>query len=43
MIQKFSENGRDTIDFMDFLTYLPLFVEIHGSIIHNPLETERNM
>ena len=31
----FSEKSR--FDFLDFLTYLPLFQEIHGYIVENPL------
>ena len=29
--------GRQNFDFLDFLTYLPLFQVIHGYIIDNPL------
>ena len=38
VIAKFSEKGREYIDFLDFLTYVPLFVEIHGNICDNPLD-----
>ncbi|XP_028396959.1 uncharacterized protein LOC114520825 [Dendronephthya gigantea] len=31
----FSEKNR--FDFLDFLTYLPLFQEIHGYVVENPL------
>lgn len=27
----------NSFDFLDFLTYLPLFQEIHGYVIENPL------
>ena len=29
--------GRQSFDFLDFLTYLPLFQVIHGNVIENPL------
>ena len=28
---------RQSFDFLDFLTYLPLFQLIHGNVIENPL------
>ena len=37
-MQKFDREGRNFVDFLDFLSYLPLFVEIHERIIHEPLE-----
>lgn len=30
-----------TLDFLDFLTYIPLFILTHKSIIQNPLDDER--
>lgn len=35
---KFDREGRNFVDFLDFLSYLPLFVEIHERIITKPLE-----
>ena len=35
---KFDREGRNFVDFLDFLSYLPLFVEIHERIINKPLE-----
>eukprot|EP00049_Salpingoeca_infusionum_P022699 m.8231 g.8231 ORF g.8231 m.8231 type:complete len:816 (-) comp5337_c0_seq1:457-2904(-) len=42
IIDKFTENGQQEIDFLDFLTYIPLFVEIHDTINNNPFETVRD-
>ena len=36
-IQKFDREGRNFVDFLDFLSYLPLFVDIHERIIQEPL------
>ena len=30
-------SNKHSFDFLDFLTYLPLFQEIHGYVIENPL------
>jgi hypothetical protein len=37
-MMKFDREGRNFVDFLDFLSYLPLFVEIHERIITKPLE-----
>ena len=42
IINKFSENGKVFVDFLDFLTYIPLFMEIHETINTNPLDMERH-
>jgi hypothetical protein len=30
-------SDKNNFDFLDFLTYLPLFQEIHGYVVENPL------
>ena len=42
IIEKFTEGGKEEVDFLDFLTYIPLFVEIHDTINSNPFETTRD-
>eukprot|EP00056_Hartaetosiga_gracilis_P015426 m.241692 g.241692 ORF g.241692 m.241692 type:complete len:866 (+) comp25442_c0_seq1:88-2685(+) len=42
VLEKLCEGGRDGILFLDFLKYLPLFVEIHNTINNNPFETARD-
>eukprot|EP00055_Hartaetosiga_balthica_P017355 m.115841 g.115841 ORF g.115841 m.115841 type:complete len:785 (+) comp9295_c0_seq13:121-2475(+) len=42
IIDKFTEDGKDDVGFMDFLTYIPLFLEIHDTINDNPFETKRD-
>ena len=34
--------GRGTVQFLDYLTYVPLFIEIHDNINDNPLDFSRN-
>ena len=34
--------GIVELTFMDYLTYMPLFLEIHESILANPLELEHH-
>ena len=34
-----SRDAAGYIDFLDFVTYIPLFVEIHQKIILNPLHS----
>jgi len=41
ILAKFSEDGKVYVDFLDFLTYIPLFMEIHDTINDNPLKTKR--
>lgn len=41
IIDKFMENGKSHVDFLDFLTYIPLFMEIHDTINMSPLDLER--
>eukprot|EP00056_Hartaetosiga_gracilis_P008849 m.127215 g.127215 ORF g.127215 m.127215 type:complete len:799 (+) comp13003_c0_seq2:72-2468(+) len=42
IIDKFTEDGKDEVGFLDFLTYIPLFLEIHDTINDNPFETKRD-
>ena len=41
IIDKFMENGKSHVDFLDFLTYIPLFMEIHDTINLSPLDLDR--
>lgn len=34
--KKFDREGKNYVDFLDWLLYVPLFVEIHQRIITNP-------
>ncbi|CAF3758771.1 unnamed protein product, partial [Rotaria socialis] len=34
--KKFDREGKNYVDFMDWLIYVPLFVEIHTRIVSNP-------
>ena len=38
---KFNTTQKGYVEYMDFLTYVPLFVELHDRIVSNPLSTER--
>ena len=38
---KFNRTKKGYLEYMDFLTYVPLFVELHDRIVSNPLATER--
>ena len=31
-----------SLDLLDFLTYVPLFIMIHESVVNNPLDDTRN-
>ena len=31
-----------SLDLLDFLTYVPLFLMIHESVVENPLDMSRN-
>lgn len=41
IIDRFSEDGKLYVDFLDFLTYLLLFLEIHETINENPFDDRR--
>ncbi|XP_053138851.1 uncharacterized protein LOC128339263 [Hemicordylus capensis] len=36
-LQKFNRTEAGVLSFLDFVTYIPLFVEIHEGIVQNPL------
>ncbi|XP_061482307.1 uncharacterized protein LOC133384403 isoform X2 [Rhineura floridana] len=36
-LQKFNRTKAGVLSFLDFVTYIPLFVEIHEGIVQNPL------
>ena len=42
ILKKFGEDGRTWVDFLLYICYIPLFVEIHGTITDNPLDDRRN-
>ncbi|XP_012935850.1 uncharacterized protein LOC101855241 [Aplysia californica] len=37
VLHKFNRENRGVVDFLDFVTYVPLFVEIHKRIVSHPL------
>lgn len=36
-MSKFNREGKGYVDFLDYVTYVPLFIEIHEKIIKDPL------
>ncbi|XP_070534037.1 uncharacterized protein [Ptychodera flava] len=42
IIDKFNREGKNYVDFLDYLTYVPLFIEIHDNICQDPLTLDRN-
>ncbi|XP_060583539.1 uncharacterized protein LOC132739765 isoform X2 [Ruditapes philippinarum] len=36
VLSKFNREGRGFVDFLDFVTYVPLFIDIHKRIIQDP-------
>ena len=42
-MEKFTRERKGVVDFLDFLTYVPLFIEIHGRIINDPFSEERDL
>ena len=36
VLSKFNREGSGFVDFLDFVTYVPLFIEIHKRIIQDP-------
>ncbi|EDQ92558.1 uncharacterized protein MONBRDRAFT_5213 [Monosiga brevicollis MX1] len=42
VLDKFGEGGRTEADFLDFLAYIPLFLEIHDTINDNPFDLNRD-
>ncbi|XP_054831251.1 uncharacterized protein LOC129326929 isoform X3 [Eublepharis macularius] len=41
-LKKFNRTDEDVLSFLDFVTYIPLFVEIHEGIVENPLSLTPN-
>lgn len=37
VMSKFNREGKGYVDFLDYVTYVPLFIEIHEKIIKDPL------
>ena len=42
IMHKFGEEGRTWVDFLLYICYIPLFLEIHDTINANPLDDTRN-
>ncbi|XP_052763049.1 uncharacterized protein LOC128205452 isoform X2 [Mya arenaria] len=43
VLSKFNREGRGFADFLDFVTYVPLFIEIHKRIIEDPFNETLNV
>ncbi|XP_053381809.1 uncharacterized protein LOC123540018 [Mercenaria mercenaria] len=43
VLSKFNREGRGFVDFLDFVTYVPLFIEIHKRIIEDPFNDTLNV
>ena len=41
VVDRLNHEGKGLVEFLDYLTYVPLFVEIHDSIYGNPLDFTR--
>ena len=41
VVDRLNHEGKGLVEFLDYLTYVPLFVEIHDSIYGNPLDFSR--
>lgn len=41
VVDRLNYEGKGLVEFLDYLTYVPLFVEIHDSISGNPLDFSR--
>ena len=37
---KFDREKNGMVDFLDFLTYIPLFLEVHNRIVTNPFSED---
>ncbi|XP_072028233.1 uncharacterized protein [Amphiura filiformis] len=42
VVDKLGREGKQTVDFLDFLTYILLFVDIHDYILSDPLNASRD-
>jgi len=43
VLTKFNREMRGVVDFLDFVTYVPLFILIHRRIISHPLREELDL
>lgn len=41
LISRFCAGGKETLSFLDFLSYIPLFVDIHDAITSDPMTEKR--
>ena len=41
VVDRMNRDGHGFIEFLDYLTYVPLFVDIHDSIFGNPFHFSR--
>jgi len=41
VLSKFNRENNGVVDILDFLTYVPLFIEIHDRILNAPLQLDR--
>ena len=41
VVDRLNHDNKGLVEFLDYLTYVPLFVEIHDSISGNPLDFTR--
>ncbi len=42
VVDRLNHDNKGLVEFLDYLTYVPLFVEIHDSIYDNPLDFTRS-
>ena len=41
VVDRLNHEDKGIVEFLDYLTYVPLFVEIHDTISGNPLDFSR--
>ena len=41
VVDRLNHDNKGLVEFLDYLTYVPLFVEIHDSVCGNPLDFTR--
>eukprot|EP00043_Microstomoeca_roanoka_P016890 m.174637 g.174637 ORF g.174637 m.174637 type:complete len:1017 (-) comp16541_c0_seq1:891-3941(-) len=42
VLEQITKEGLDELTFLDYLAYIPLFLDIHDAILDNPLDDSRN-
>jgi len=42
VVDKFNREKKGMVDFLEYLTYVPLFIEIHSRIVKDPLNPDKN-